>query len=84
MKNRELIKKLTEFDPEMEVCIVDWRKNLSNANLDGTSYGIEPNFNVIKLDDDVSMPFISLQFENDDYHIDGTHLTSGTDEGGKL
>lgn len=78
MKNEKLLKLLSKLPKDSEVCIVDWRKNLHNANDEPQGNGIEPKFAVVFMKEDVSMPFIALQFENDDYNEDGTPNEGGS------
>jgi len=72
MKVSELITELQKFPADTEVCIMDWRKNIHHANDEPQGHGIEPKFNVEFVNEDVSIPFIALSFENDDYKDDGT------------
>lgn len=74
MKVKDLIKKLELMPQNLEVCIMDWRKNLHHADDDFNGKGIEPHFEVMHLTkkDDVNKPFVALLFMNDDYNSDGT------------
>lgn len=71
MKNRDLIKKLSLLDFDMEVCIGDYRKNSFHADEDGSGRGIYPDFKIETLNKGVNIPFISLTFDNEDYTEDG-------------
>lgn len=72
MKALQLIAELQKFPSNTEVCITDWRKNIHHATDDPQGLGIEPNFKVEFVNEDVNIPFIALSFENDDYKDDGT------------
>jgi hypothetical protein len=71
MKKKDLIDALNAIDCE-DVCIFDWRKNIHHADDEPQSFGIEPNFEVEKIDKAVNKPFIALSFVNDDYNLNGT------------
>lgn len=73
MKAQDLIKELQKH-PNAEVCIVDWNKNIFNADDEPQGEGIEPDFKVEYLDDfdGMTVPIIALSFENNDYNDDGT------------
>lgn len=72
MKVLELITELQKFPTNTEVCITDWRKNIHHTNDEPQGYGIEPKFKIKFVNEDVSIPFIALLFENNDYKDDGT------------
>jgi len=72
MKVSKLIAELQKFTEDTEVCITDWRKNIHYANVEPQGHGIEPKFKVEFVNEDVSIPFVALSFENDDYKDDGT------------
>lgn len=72
MKVSELITELQKFPTDTEVCITDWRKNIHHADDEPQGHGIEPKFKVEFVNEDVSIPFVALSFENDDYKDDGT------------
>lgn len=71
MKAKDLIKELEKFPEDMEVCIADWRKNAFNANDEPQGHGIDDDFTVELIDENVNTPFIALSFVNDDYSEDG-------------
>lgn len=71
MKIQELISKLNGYPPDMEVCVMDWRKNIFHSSEEPQGYGIEPHFTVDHINEDVNVPFIALSFNNDDYTSDG-------------
>jgi len=50
MKNKDLIAALQQYDPEIDVAILDWRLNLLSDLGDGSGDGIytEPRLEVIK------------------------------------
>ena len=72
MKVADLILRLKKLPQNAEVCIVDWRKNLHHADDEGNGMGIEPDFEVAHEKENVSKPFVSLSFKNDDYKDDGS------------
>lgn len=72
MKVKELIIELQKMPQKAEVCIFDWRKNLHDADDEGSSQGIEPDFQVAYENRNVTKNFVSLSFKNDDYKDDGT------------
>lgn len=91
MKAKELIKRLEQFDPEMQVCILDWRKNIYNATGDPDDYsngiGIHP-IEVVDRETDAEPVFISLYYDNDDYTKEGdpdygSNMVSRVSEGEK-
>lgn len=68
MTVKMLIKELQKLPQDAEICIYDWRKGLFHASEEPTSEGMESNFGVDYLTDDIySKPFAALSFENDDY-----------------
>lgn len=74
MKVQELIKILTVYQPDTEVCITDWRKNIHHADTEPQGNGIEPEFFVDYIVEDVNKPFIALSFINDDYDESGNRV----------
>jgi len=78
MKNKDLIEALKKLDPEKEVCICDWRKNLGADMGEGSSEGIYLDFKIEEMNEDSikpeSKPWIALSFENEDYEEDGTFI----------
>ena len=72
MKAWQLIQQLQKMPQNKEVCITDWRKNLHNADDEPNGIGIESQFKVEYIKEDVNKPFIALSFENDDYEKDGS------------
>lgn len=77
MKNKDLIAKLQKLPLDTEVCIADWRKNTFHSDGDPCGDGIEPDFTVELVNEDVLIPFIALSFNNDDY-IDGGEINEGS------
>ena len=80
MKKEKLIEELQKLPDGVEVCIMDWRKELHNDPGDGSgcSAGIYPKFDVGMAGEDFkaedSEDFAILTFENDDYDNDGRVL----------
>ena len=72
MKAKKLIEELKKFPPGTEVCIVDWRKNIHHAGDEPQGHGIEHDFKIDLETKNVTKPFISLSFANDDYEPDGS------------
>jgi hypothetical protein len=70
MKKKDLIDALNAIDCE-DVCIFDYKKNIHNADDEPQSFGVEPNFDVQFIKEDVNKPFIALVYDNDDYKEDG-------------
>jgi len=75
MKNKDLIEKLSQLPEDTEVCIFDWRKNLSDDCGEGSSVGIYPKIEVaLQGKDEIregSKPWIAIGFQNIDYNDDG-------------
>ena len=87
MKIETLIEKLNELQkthPNVNVSLLDWRKNLGDDVGDGSSVGVydEFDFEIIKLDgeeakfyeeqnDKQFVSWLAISFENDDYNEDG-------------
>lgn len=71
MKVKDLLTELQKYPSDMEVCITDWKKNLHHADDEPQGNGIEPNFNIELVEEDVNIPFVALSFENDDYKENG-------------
>lgn len=70
MKVEQLIKELSNFPKGSDVCIFDYRKNLSDqADEEGSGLGITEDITVIHVDG--KPPFIGLFFNNEDYDLDG-------------
>jgi hypothetical protein len=67
MKKEDLIKQLEQLPAGIEVCIMDWRKNLHHANDEPNTESIEPDFNLARAEEGSPRPFIALEFKNDDY-----------------
>ncbi|MBT0551960.1 hypothetical protein [Riemerella anatipestifer] len=90
MKNRDLIEKLKQLPPDVEVKIFDWRKNLEYDIGDGSSEGIyDFDVELHKLSEDEKecvkehrgrepKDFITLSFENEDYNDDGDNILLDT------
>ena len=74
MKNKELIKRLSEYHEDMEVCIFDWKMNLHRCDDEPISIGIQSEFKVEYQKESVNIPFISISYENDDYLDDGVKI----------
>src|SRR5690606_16949330 len=78
MKNKDLIEILKGLDPEKDVCIFDWRKNLGSDLGDGSSEGIYRDIKIIEMDEiqiqNSSKPWIAITFENEDYEKDGSFI----------
>lgn len=71
MKVKDLLTELLKYPNNMEVCIADWRKNLHHADDEPQGNGIEPNFKIELIKEDINLQFVALSFENDDYKEDG-------------
>lgn len=70
MKVEKLIEELQKFPTGTEVCITDWNKSIhySDGSEGGTHEGIYPDFTVQLINEaDASMPFVALEFTNEDY-----------------
>jgi len=72
MKVATLITVLKTLPQNLEVGIFDSRKNLHHASDEPSGIGIETDFSVNLEKENVNEPFVSLQFENDDYEEDGS------------
>lgn len=67
----DLIEQLSKFPKGTHVCIADIFKNLyySDGSDEGVSYGIDPEFYVEYISEDVPEAFIALFFYNEDYEM---------------
>lgn len=69
MKLKEVIEKLNQFDPEMEVCIFDHKYNLQEDHGEGTGAGVYSNFEIHKIGKedipDGSPEWVALSFSNE-------------------
>ena len=81
MKKSELLEKLARYPDDIEVCIMDWRKNSGEDDGEGnSSAGIYPVFKIgripedVEEDDEETTPFLALEFENEDYDNDGNRI----------
>lgn len=78
MKKEKLIEELNKYPDGTEVCLCDIRMNLHHDYGNGSDHGLYSDFEIehIKADQtrDDSKPFIAINFENDDYASDGTHV----------
>jgi len=64
MKNKDLIAILKMFDPEMEVCIFDYQKNLNSSDVDeATSDGIYADFEFFEVTGETK-DFLAISFDN--------------------
>lgn len=76
MKNKDLISALQQHDPEMEVAIFDWRKNIISDLGEPSAGGIYPEIKLEKIEaeEDDRIPaqdrnaasWIALAFTNED------------------
>lgn len=84
MKKEKLIEELQKLPEGTEVCIFDWKKNMGDDWGDGSSEGIYPDIEVeyMNLEGDEAenykeqhdkeyIPWVALNFENDDYDDKG-------------
>ncbi|HET6255837.1 MAG TPA: hypothetical protein VFE32_17300 [Puia sp.] len=73
MKNKDLIAKLQQFDPEIEVAILDWAANERGADEEGSSDGIYPGFTISKMAGEEipegTKEWIALEFDNDNLFV---------------
>lgn len=74
MKKQDLVQILAAYPDDTEVCITDWRKHIHHADTEPQGNGIEPEFSVDYIVEDVNKPFIALSFINDDYDESGNRL----------
>jgi hypothetical protein len=76
MKREQLIEELQKLPEGIEVCVFDWRMNLHDDSGDGSSAGIYSDFNIAVYGEDEivedTIPFATLEINNDDYNNDGT------------
>jgi hypothetical protein len=84
MKKEDLIKELQKLPDGIEICVLDWKKNLGDDDGSGSSEGIYPSFGigVYELEPDEAefykeqngkdfISFAYLDFENEDYDDNG-------------
>jgi hypothetical protein len=70
MRNKDLIATLQKLDPEMEVCIFDYKKMFNSPDTDeATSDGIYSKFDIDLVPDHEGKEFIALLFDNGDEDI---------------
>jgi len=76
MKVEQIIEELQKLPAGIEVCIFDWRRNLSDDNGEGSGEGIHPEFSISMVTEEEivqSSPlFAVMTFNNDDYEDDGS------------
>lgn len=72
MKKEQLIKELEKLPKGTDVCIFDWRKNSHHVSDEPCGMGIESDFEMEYVTENVSAPFAALYYLNDDYKKDGT------------
>lgn len=73
MKVEQVIAELQKFKKGTDVCIFDYRKNChhSDADDEGSGIGIQSDFNIDFVSENVNKPFIAISYENCDYDKDG-------------
>lgn len=49
MKNEDLVKLLSKYPPDMEVCIFDTKKNEADASDEPSAAGVYPTFGVYQV-----------------------------------
>jgi hypothetical protein len=75
MTVQDLIAVLRGMPQQLPICILDWRKNLTEWDNDPNNVGIYPRFDIEVIDPD-ELPnndnlFVAISFENTDYTYDG-------------
>ncbi|AQY22662.1 DUF7352 domain-containing protein [Riemerella anatipestifer] len=82
MKNRDLIEKLKQLPPDVEVKIFDWRKNLGDGSSEGIyDFDVElhkfselEKEHIIEHRGHEPKDFITLSFDNEDYTDGGDNI----------
>jgi hypothetical protein len=77
MKNKDLIAALQQFDPDLEVAIFDWRKNLLQGIAGGSNGGVYTEIQVEKIapeegeriseEDRAQATWLALAFANEEF-----------------
>lgn len=76
-----IIEQLQKMPTGTEVCLYDWRMNISDDIGDGSSIGIYSNFEISlqtleaefynNKEDRSLVPWVAISFKNNDYNDDG-------------